>query len=181
MLSFLKDKFGIVASLSSLTRVVAWTKKVTRRVASQRQPLLRLLYSFKLAQLQFKSFPYVFLDGYGWEPNLRGVHHVVCQRCRVFARGAQNSNGVNMPFCLPCMTIINRADAAAEQRRQRETERERREIRRERREARRALWGSDYEEESDESETRRTSDEIYMDMIQAEADGYMNSPKAWSD
>lgn len=72
MLSFLEDKFGVVASLSSLTRAlqsVAWTKKVTRRVASQREPLLRLLYSFKLAQLQSKSFQYVFIDECGREPS----------------------------------------------------------------------------------------------------------------
>ncbi len=90
--------------------------------------------------------------------------------------GSQDEHGRNVSFCLRCT-------AAYERIRNEEMRQMRKKERAERRAARRAIWGSDYDEYTDDSsETPSlTWSEIQMNMVQAEADEYMNSPKAGSE
>lgn len=127
------------------------------------------------------------IQGYspGAHISIRGVHHVICLRCRRFDRGAQDGQGRNASYCLLCMAANERFRMALQQRREeyRMVE-ERRRLRQEqeqRRAARRAFWGSDHDEDSDGFEPSPAWREVQMDMIQAEADTYMNSPKAGSE
>lgn len=56
MVSFLRDEFDVDVSLSSITRALhsrRWSK-TTRRVAKQRNSLLRHLYHYKLSK--YKSY-----------------------------------------------------------------------------------------------------------------------------
>ncbi|PQK11672.1 hypothetical protein BB8028_0003g02960 [Beauveria bassiana] len=112
--------------------------------------------------------------------SIQGVHHVICQACQAFTRGAQRNDGVNLPYCLRCC----RGQHAEDQRR--EIERRSLDIQWRGFLENRALRRSDHDENAgnqdlDDRVSSLTSDEIYMDMIQAEADGYMNSPKAGSE
>lgn len=115
--------------------------------------------------------------------SIQGMHYVICQACRTFGKGAQDRDHANLPYCVGCM----RTQRATDQRlQQREAERRSREARRQRRMERYAFWGSDHDEDTDDPDSddrvpSLTSDEIFMDMVQAEADGYMNSPKAGSE
>ena len=112
---------------------------------------------------------------------LRGAHHVICLDCRRFSEGAMDAEGTARSFCPACW---ERREGFREGIARRQEEHERRRLREEqvrRREARRAVWGSEYENSDDGPEPSPTPSELYMDMVQAEADAYMNSPSAGSE
>ncbi|EXA53639.1 hypothetical protein FOVG_01377 [Fusarium oxysporum f. sp. pisi HDV247] len=127
------------------------------------------------------------IQGYspGAHISIQGVHHVICLRCRRFDRGAQDEQGINVPYCLPCMAANERFQMALQQRQEEyrmvEEQRRLRQEHEQRRAARRAFWGSDHDEDSDGLEPSPTWRDLAMDIIQAEADTYMNSPKAGSE
>jgi transposase len=80
MAACLYDEFDITVSLCSIGRALAsigWTKKVTRRIANERNADLRDFYMHKLSE--FRSYQLVYIDesgcdkrvGYrrtGWSP-----------------------------------------------------------------------------------------------------------------
>lgn len=116
---------------------------------------------------------------------IQGVHHVICLDCRHFARGVSDGDGTHTPFCPRCWTRRERfrVGLAKREEEHRQAE-ERMKLKQEqawRREARRAAWGSDYEDSDDGPEPSPTWTELHMDIVQAEAAGYMNSPKAGSE
>ena len=113
------------------------------------------------------------------------MHHVICLDCKHFARGVTDGNGRHTAFCSPCWTRRERFRVGlAKREEEHRLAEERKKLKQEqawRREARRAAWGSDYEDSDDGPEPSPTSTELHMDIVQAEAAGYMNSPKAGSE
>lgn len=71
MVVFLYDEFDIVVSVSSIGRALAsikWTKKVTRRIASERNADLRDFYLHKLSE--FRSYQLVYIDESGCDKRI---------------------------------------------------------------------------------------------------------------
>jgi hypothetical protein len=108
-----------------------------------------------------------------------GEPNVICLKCREF-RQAASENGRPLFVCQVCRRSTRAIEERAEADRER---RERARLRAEqaaRRARRREVWGS----ASDSDDIIRpspTSSEEYMDMVQAEAAMYMNSPGPGSD
>ncbi|KAF4460559.1 transposase [Fusarium albosuccineum] len=66
MRAFLRDRFEVEVSLSSITRLLksaGWTRKGTHRVAQQRNTELRNLYLYKISK--HKSYQMIFIDESG--------------------------------------------------------------------------------------------------------------------
>lgn len=64
--SYLQDEFDVEVSVSSVIRTMqsmGWSEKITRRVAKQRNSVLRHLYHYKLSK--YKSYHLVFIDESG--------------------------------------------------------------------------------------------------------------------
>jgi len=128
-----------------------------------------------------------FIQGYspGTHISIQRVHHVICCSCRRFDRGGKDEQGRNISYCQSCTAENERFRAALAQRtEEHKMAQERARLRSEqaqRRAARRTVWGSDHDESSDGVEPSPTWSELHMDIIQAEADMYMNSPKAGSE
>lgn len=115
----------------------------------------------------------------------QGVHHVICLDCRHFARGVTDGNGRHTPFC-PRYWKRRESFRVSITKREREhgLAEERMKLKKEqacRREARHAAWGSDYEDSDDGHEPSPTWTELHMDIVQAEAAGYMKSPNPGSE
>ena len=71
MAVFLYDEFGILVSVSSIGRALAsmkWSKKVTRRIASERNADLRDFYLHKLSE--FRSYQLVYIDESGCDKRI---------------------------------------------------------------------------------------------------------------
>jgi hypothetical protein len=105
--------------------------------------------------------------------------YVICLDCRNF-REAASENGQPLAVCQVCRRFTRAIEErAAADRARRERARMRAE-QAERRARRREEWGS--ASDSDEIiPPSPTSSEEYMEIVQAEADMYMNSPGAGSD
>lgn len=66
MRAFLRDRFDVEVSLSSINRLLksaGWTRKGTHRVARQRNTELRNLYLYKISK--HKSYQMIFIDESG--------------------------------------------------------------------------------------------------------------------
>lgn len=108
-----------------------------------------------------------------------GEPFVICIRCRKFRVGAVE-DGKPLFVCQVCRRLTKAIEERKEADRARQERARLRAEQAERRARRREMWGS----ASDSDEVfppSPTSSEEYMDMIQAEAATYMNSPGAGSD
>jgi hypothetical protein len=117
---------------------------------------------------------------------IQGVCHVICIRCGEFGEGSDDSSGLS--DCWTCGARRREIREFNEELRRREEKFQRGRLRAERiaarerrRERRRELFGSDNSMDSDDSSASLTSSEDQLEMIQAEADLYMNSPGPGSD
>jgi hypothetical protein len=115
---------------------------------------------------------------------VEGEPFVICLQCRKFGAGVLE-NGTLLPVCQTCRRITRAIEKRVEERVEAErAQRERARLRAkqaERRARRRELWGSSGSESDEGIPPSPTPSEEYMDMIQAEADMYMNSPGPGSD
>jgi transposase len=71
MAVFLYDEFGVLVSLSSISRALAsikWTKKATQRIANERNADLRDFYLHKLSA--FRSYQLVYIDESGCDKRI---------------------------------------------------------------------------------------------------------------
>lgn len=107
-----------------------------------------------------------------------GEPYVICLECRKFRKGA-SENGKQLFVCQVCRRFARAFEERAEADRARRERARLRAEQAERRARRREVWGS--ASESDEIPPSPTSSEEYMEMIQAEAAMYMNSPGPGSD
>ncbi|CAI7568657.1 unnamed protein product [Penicillium pancosmium] len=108
-----------------------------------------------------------------------GKPFVICLQCRKFGAGV-SENGRLLTVCQGCRRFTRAIEERVEAERARRERARLRAEQAERRARRREVWGS--ASDSDEMfPPSPTSSEEYMDMIQAEADTYMNSPGAGSD
>ena len=107
-----------------------------------------------------------------------GEPYVICLECRKFRKGA-SENGKQLFVCQVCRRFTKAIEERAEADRARRERARLRAEQAERRARRREVWGS--ASESDEIPPSPTSSEEYMEMIQAEAAMYMNSPGPGSD
>lgn len=117
----------------------------------------------------------------GTQIRIGGVTKVICDTCKSFKPIGKDIDGNEDRACVDCQAGLNRrARLIRETERERKLaiERETRRLERERRRARRReVWGSDYSDSEDQEEPWTWEDED-MYLIQAQADQYMNSPKA---
>ncbi|CAG8299373.1 unnamed protein product [Penicillium nalgiovense] len=105
--------------------------------------------------------------------------YVICLECREFREGA-SENGKSLAVCRVCRRFTRAIEERVEADRARRERASLRVEQAERRARRREAWGSD--SDSDEIiPPSPTPSEKYMNMIQAEAAMYMNSPGAGSD
>lgn len=111
---------------------------------------------------------------------IQGEQYVICRSCGVF-REAAVERGRNMSECQRCWSFSRANEQRAEEIRARQERARLRAEQATRRARRRELWGSDYEDSEDDMAPSPTWSEIQMEMIQSEADTYMNSPKPGSD
>lgn len=107
-----------------------------------------------------------------------GEPYVICLECREFRKGA-SENGKPLFVCQFCRRFTRAIEERAEAERARRQRAQLRAEQAERIARRREMYGS--ASESDEIPPSPTSSEEYMDMIQAEAAMYMNSPGPGSD
>lgn len=117
----------------------------------------------------------------GAEISVGDVTKIICELCKSFKLIGKDVDGNKARACVDCQAGLNRRARLireTERERQLAVERETRRLEREKRRARRReVWGSDYSD-SEEQEEPRTWEDEQMDLIQAEADMYMNSPGA---
>ncbi|KAJ5894621.1 hypothetical protein N7495_006312 [Penicillium taxi] len=107
-----------------------------------------------------------------------GVPFVICSKCRKFREGA-SENGKLLFVCQVCRGFTRAIEERAELDKSRHERARLRAEQAARRARRRETWGS--ASDSDDLPPSITSSEEYMEMIQAEADTYMNSPGPGSD
>ncbi|KAJ5614582.1 hypothetical protein N7528_008236 [Penicillium herquei] len=107
-----------------------------------------------------------------------GEPYVICLRCRKFREGASDT-GKPLFVCYFCWRSTRLIEEHAEAERARQERARLRAEQAKRRARRREMWDS--ASDSDEIPPSPTPSEEYMDMIQAEADMYMNSPGPGSD
>lgn len=105
--------------------------------------------------------------------------YVICLECRNF-REAASENGKPLAVCQGCRRFTRAIEERAEADRARRERARLRAEQAERRARRREAWGS-ASDSDDIIPPSPTFSEEYMDIVQAEADMYMNSPGAGSD
>ncbi|KAE8324450.1 hypothetical protein BDV39DRAFT_180516 [Aspergillus sergii] len=111
---------------------------------------------------------------------VQGEQYVICRSCGAF-REAAVEGGRNMSECRHCRLFSREIERRAEEYRAQQ-ERARLRVEQAMRRARsRELWGSEYEDSEDDISSSPTWSEREMDMIQSEANDYMNSPKPGSE
>ncbi|KAL2783322.1 hypothetical protein BJX66DRAFT_318743 [Aspergillus keveii] len=116
---------------------------------------------------------------------IQGEPYVICRSCGIF-REAAIEKGRSMSECQRCWSYLRAMEQRAEENRAREVRArlraEQRAERASRRARRRELWGSSGSEDSEDGvPPSPTWSEIQMEIIQSEADSYMNSPKPGSE
>ncbi|KAI9371065.1 hypothetical protein BJX61DRAFT_512828 [Aspergillus egyptiacus] len=113
---------------------------------------------------------------------IQGLQYVVCESCGVFGE-AGVEEGSNMSKCQRCWSIIKERERRVEEN-EGQQERARLQAERASRRARlRELWGSSPSNSDSEENVSPYSSwyEAHREMIQSEADCYMNSPKSGSE
>jgi hypothetical protein len=108
-----------------------------------------------------------------------GEPYVICLVCREF-RAAASENGKPLTVCQVCRRLARAIEERKEADRARQERARVRAEQAERRARRSEAWGS-ASDSDDVFPPSPTSSEEYMDMVQAEAATYMNSPGAASD
>lgn len=111
---------------------------------------------------------------------VQGESFALCRSCGSFSEAAVEG-GRNICECKRCRLFSRAIEQRAEEYRARQ---ERARLRAEQalqRTRRREIWGSEYEYSEDDISTSPTWSDIQMEMIQSEADTYMNSPKPGSE
>ncbi|KAJ5991802.1 hypothetical protein N7451_007526 [Penicillium sp. IBT 35674x] len=103
--------------------------------------------------------------------------YVICKDCRTFGEGA-SEDGKNLSVCKVCR---RRNIRIMEEYRERQALARRRAEQVARRARRRALWGDSASDSDDMMPPSPTWSEEQMDIVQAEASRYMNSPGPGSD
>ncbi|KAA8641666.1 F-box domain protein [Aspergillus tanneri] len=111
---------------------------------------------------------------------IQGEQYVICRSCGAF-REAAVEGGRNMSECRHCRLFSREIEQRAKEYRARQDRARLRAEQAMRRARSCELWGSEYEDSEDGISSSPTWSEIQMDMIQSEADTYMNSPKPGSE
>lgn len=111
---------------------------------------------------------------------IQGEQYVICRSCGVF-REAAVEGGRNMSECRHCRLYSREIERRLEEYRERQERARLRSEQAMRRARRRELWGSEYEDSEEDIPPSPTWSEIQMDMVQSEANDYMNSPKPGSE
>jgi hypothetical protein len=112
---------------------------------------------------------------------VQGELYVICRSCRIFAKGAGTEGGRNISVCQRCWEFSRAIRLRDEEHHARQ---ERARLRAEqalKRAQKREIWGSEYETSDDDISPSPTWSDIQLEMVQAEANLYMNSPKAGSE
>jgi hypothetical protein len=112
---------------------------------------------------------------------MQGELYVICGSCRTFAKGARTEEGRNTSVCQRCWSFSRAIRQRDEEHHARQ---ERARLRAEqalKRAQKRKIWGSEYETSDDDISPSPTWSDIQFDMVQAEANLYMNSPKPGSE
>ncbi|KAL2216956.1 hypothetical protein M432DRAFT_658985 [Thermoascus aurantiacus ATCC 26904] len=112
---------------------------------------------------------------------VQGVLYVICGSCRSFKKGAKDDDGNNTAECESCWRFRRAIKQRNDEHRARQERARKRAEQTARRAVRREMYGSEHEDSDEDIPPSPTWSDDYFEMIQAEADQYMNSPKSGSE